>query len=775
MTTLDSARILLTGATGFVGQAILERLLADHPDSEVWLLIRSRGDQSARARADRLLLKSVFSSWRQRVGTEEAQAQFARRVHVLEGDLGEVPALPERLDVVIHSASSVSFDLPIDEAFTHNVAGPRNLYAAIAATGADPHVVHISTSYVHGLYRGVGEERALQHEVDWRVELAEAQEARAAEERHSRQAGTLQRILRDARAQHGKAGPRAVAEAAEAARVAQVRDALVEAGRARANSLGWTDVYTFTKAMGERVAETQWAGAGHRLTIVRPTIIESALHHPFPGWIDGFKVADPLIAAYGRGILPEFPALADSVLDVIPVDMVVNVTLAAAQRPPEPGKVDYFQVASGTSNPLPFGRLFRIVNDYFSRNPMTDAEGQSVLAPTWSFPDRGAVPRGVQRRERTVRWADRVLATLPPTPMLRRWQRGLVKADRDLGRLRRFMELYQPYTQTELVFDDAHTRALLEELTPAERAERGFDVTEFDWRHYLQEIHIPHVPGLTRPNRASSEPRVTPGQKLPKRANILAVFDLQRTVATANPLDHHLWVELERARASGGLRALGRALRQGGAVVRAERADRGDFIRSVMRAYRGADDAELRALIRERLAPSITANVLREASERIAAHRAAGHHTILITGEIDAFVEPIAHLFDHVEAGKAEVDDRGRWTGHLASSPLVGESRATWLRRYAREHRMDLDDSYAYGDSYSDRAWLEVVGNPHAVNPDAALHRYALAHRWPVLTWTHTAESRLAPVRRALTRSASPRPARDAAPTPLTETEKKDR
>ena len=756
---LDHAHVLVTGATGFVGQAILERLLADHPDCRVTVLVRARGDLGAQARVDRLLRKPVFNAWRERVGMEAATREFARRVTVLEGDLDDLPPVPADLDVVIHSASSVSFDLPIDESFTHNVAGPAALYDAIRATGADPHVVHVSTSYVHGLRRGVGEERSLDHGADWREELAQALAARVAVERTSRRPAVLRELLDDAERQHGKAGPRAVAQAAEEGRREKVRTELVDAGRERARSLGWTDIYTFTKAMGERVAETTWAadtsgpgaaGQGRRLSIVRPTIIESSLHHPYPGWIDGFKVADPLIAAYGRGILPEFPALADTVLDVIPVDMVVNVVLAAANRPPERGTPQYFQVSSGTTNPLPFGELYRIVQEYFGEHPLTDDEGQSVMVPSWTFPERGAVPRGLQRRERAVGFADRALTQVPATATTRKWQASVAKARRDLGRLRKFMELYQPYTQTELIFDDANTRALLGGLSETDRRERGFDVTGIDWRTYLQEIHIPHVPGLTRPSRGRSTPKAASAETFPQRTDVLAVFDLQRTVASANPLEHHLWVELERARATGGLNAVARVARLGPQIWRSERTDRGDFIRSFMRTFAGVDDAELRALIADRLAPALRENLLREAIERIAAHRAAGHRAVLITGEIDVFVEPFADLFDLVVAGRADVDAEGRWTGHLAASPLVGEARATWLRRYAREEGMDLAASYAYGDSYVDRAWLEVVGHPHAVNPDSALFRHAHTARWPVLTWHTTGESRLAPVARAL-------------------------
>src|SRR5699024_5141760 len=134
--------------------------------------------------------------------------------------------------------------------------------------------------------------------------------------------------MASARVEHGKAGPQAVAEAAETTRQEWVEQRLVDHGRLRAQSLGWPDVYTFSKALGERVAEQLWASNGHRLSVVRPAIVESALKHPYPGWLDGFKVADPLIVAYGRGLLPEFPGLPDSVLDIVPVDMVVNTALA---------------------------------------------------------------------------------------------------------------------------------------------------------------------------------------------------------------------------------------------------------------------------------------------------------------------------------------------------------------------------------------------------------------------------------------------------------------
>lgn len=751
--SLDGTHVFVTGATGFVGQAVLERLLSAYPGTRITLLVRRRRSLSAQTRAERLLRKPVFDTWRTQVGDEHAAAEFARRVTVLEGELGELPALPADIDVVIHSASTVSFDLPIDEAFVSNVAGPESLYQALLATGSDPHVVHVSTCYVAGLRRGVSEERSLEHEVDRHTELRHAVAAKDAAEGASRRPAALQRFLQAAEAEHRRAGARAVSEAAEQARVEWVADQLVEAGRIRARTLGWPDVYTFTKALGERVAEDLWTGNGHRLSVVRPSIIESALRHPYPGWIDGFKVADPLIAAYGRGMLPEFPALADTVIDIVPVDFVVNAVLAAAAAPPEAGGQQYFQVSSGITNPLSFGRLLDLVRQYFQKHPLKDAEGAHVAVPIWSFRNGDAVGRALTRRERAIGWMDKAVGKLPPNDRTRGWISALYRARRDLGTLRKFASLYQPYTQTEMIFDDVRLRALHESLPDDRRAEHGFDVDDIDWQHYLHEVHIPGVPGLMR--EAGGGSTDDPPTTLPQRSDVLAVFDLQRTIAASTLIEHYLWTELAAKPMSAWPALLGDLVAQSPQYLKAERRDRSDFIRTFMRRYAGFDEAELRALVTEHVTPSLRRGLLQEALTQIEAHRAAGHRTVLVTGEIDVFVEPLAALFDVVVAGRMESDANGRWTGHLASSPLIGEARGDWLRRYARDENMDLSASYAYGDSYADRPWLEVVGNPNAVNPDASLYRYAKARRWPVHTWTTTAEGRLSPVLRSIRQAGS--------------------
>jgi alcohol-forming fatty acyl-CoA reductase len=78
------------------------------------------------------------------------------------------------------------------------------------------------------------------------------------------------------------------------------------------------------------------------------------------------------------------------------------------------------------------------------------------------------------------------------------------------------------------------------------------------------------------------------------------------------------------------------------------------------------------------------------------------------------------------------------------------------LSRYADDHGVDLPRSYAYGDSHSDRPWLELVGNPQAVNPDPYLFRHAKRRHWHIHRWGQHTQGPL----EALVDSVATEPAR---------------
>jgi fatty acyl-CoA reductase len=747
-TELGRAHVFLTGGTGFVGQAILERLLADHPETTISLLVRGKGSAGGEDRLRTLLRKPVFKAWREKVGEEAVEKAVAERIRVVDGSLTNVPALPADLDVVIHSASTVSFDPPIDQAFATNVGGAMNLYEALLASGSDPHVVHVSTCYVGGLRKGVQPEASLQHTVDWRAEFAAARAAREEIELTSRRSDQLREFMHAARELHGKQGPQAVARATETARIEWVEAQLVDAGRTRAESLGWTDVYTLTKASAERAAEELWAANGHRLSVVRPAIIESALRHPFPGWIDGFKVADPLIIAYGRGQLPEFPGLPDSVLDLIPVDLVVNTIIAAAANPTKPREPEYFHVSSGASNPLPFHVMFENVNRYFLEHPMPKpGEPGEIRVPTWKFPGGRKVERGLARREKAAARAAAVLRRLPKTAAVRENLTKLETGVHDLGTLRNFTQLYRAYVQTEIIFDDTNTRALNAAIPASKRADRGMDVPAIDWEDYLQNVHFPAITGMTRAyskrSSGSTPSTSAAGRKRPalsERSDVVAVFDLEGTVVDSTIVHQYLWVRSAGFRKAAWPAEFARLVAAAPGYLRTDRRDRGEFIRAFLRRYQGMPMARLERIVQGGYGDILRRHTSPDAVAAIKAHREAGHRTVLVTGSIGVLVEPLAGLFDEVVASEMHTRD-GVLTGFLSRPPLVAEARAAWLQRYAEQNGLDLSGSYGYGDSHADLGWLELLGHPHAVNPDTQLQREALRRHWRIDSWKSSGRS----------------------------------
>jgi thioester reductase-like protein len=148
--------VLLTGATGFVGMEVLARYL-ERTDREIVTLIRARDDSAAQKRAD-AVLQNLFGA---------GAARYAPRVHARAAELtvpglGLPPArraeLAERVTTVVHSAASVSFSLPLEEAREINVEGTkRMLDFASEANGLGPGLRrygHVSTAYVAGTHDG---------------------------------------------------------------------------------------------------------------------------------------------------------------------------------------------------------------------------------------------------------------------------------------------------------------------------------------------------------------------------------------------------------------------------------------------------------------------------------------------------------------------------------------------------------------------------------------------------------------------------------------------
>lgn len=513
---LRGKSLLIAGATGFLGRPLVEKILRRIPEvGRLYLLIRpkrqGRGLLSAAERFEQeVLCSDVFDRLRRERG-DGFEAFVREKVTPLSGDitqehLGLDPDTYARLagevEVVINSAAVVVFDEQVDVALALNTLGPQTMLDFARDCG-NAVFVHVSTAYVCGRRAGLVREEVLEQPsrrgrgpvapFDLEVEIEAMQAASRALRRRAQSPEMTERFRRLAgrNRRNGPADEQSLREVLNAEREKWLREELVREGMRRAQAYGWNDTYTLTKAMGEQLL------VAHRgdvpMVILRPSIIESSLAEPEPGWLDGFRMADPIIVAYGKGRLNDFPANPATVMDLIPVDYVVNALLATLPKAQAEGGLAVYHVATGDVNPLSFQFLYEATRDYFLKNPMLDRRGQPIQVSQWSFSSKRMFRfKNWLRRGLPLGVAVWVTERLPWKSFRKHRWNVLLK---ELERLDYYTDIYGPYTHLSFIFDTTHTRQLFASLSPEDQAAFPFDPTTIDWRHYIQEVHIP---GLQR-------------------------------------------------------------------------------------------------------------------------------------------------------------------------------------------------------------------------------------------------------------------------------------
>jgi HAD superfamily hydrolase (TIGR01490 family) len=135
-----------------------------------------------------------------------------------------------------------------------------------------------------------------------------------------------------------------------------------------------------------------------------------------------------------------------------------------------------------------------------------------------------------------------------------------------------------------------------------------------------------------------------------------------------------------------------------------------------------------------------------EGIERLAWHAQQGHRVVLVTGMPEPLARTVARAMEcELEARgvssellvcATRMEERnGKWTGRLQGEAMYGEEKSRALKRVAREHRIDLQSSHAYGNALLDRPMLAAVGHVHVVNPGRDLAVVANQRNWVIWHW----------------------------------------
>jgi HAD superfamily hydrolase (TIGR01490 family) len=154
---------------------------------------------------------------------------------------------------------------------------------------------------------------------------------------------------------------------------------------------------------------------------------------------------------------------------------------------------------------------------------------------------------------------------------------------------------------------------------------------------------------------------------------------------------------------------------------------------SVLKLTKGWSRQRVADIVAEALEQIVEPIIYAEAADLIEEHKEAGRLVVIVSASPDEIVSPLGRYLgaDRVIASRACLDGEGRYTGSMEFY-AYGEFKAEAMRELAETEGIDLAESFAYTDSYTDLPMLEAVGHPVAVNPDRVLARYAREHDFEV-------------------------------------------
>jgi len=529
--TLRGKQILLIGVTGFIGKVWLSNLLTDLPEiGKIHLLIRRQKSNTAKRRWEKIVEESpVFDPLAERHGAGFAK-YLSERVEVVEGDvsqpgLGIEPETRERLlasvDLVVNSSGLVDFNPDLREALAINVEGTAHLIDFIRAS-KKAGLLHLSTCYVAGARDGrVSEELkpnytpVHQRDYDAERERQQLEELVKKVEERSEGRELTAALLRQAKGKRSEA--RELTGAQLEAQIQKnrqrwLKNRLIKVGMQRAKRLGWPNTYTFTKSLAESLIATR--AADLPVAVVRPSIVETSTAQPFRGWNEGVNTSAPLAYLLGTNFR-QLPTNERKCLDVIPVDLVCRgMTLIAAAIVGRRHERLY-QLATSASNPCDMGRSIELTGlahrkhyraqqglEHWLKLRLDTIPVSKARYRRLSVPAQKAVVSGINRVAAALAFKK------PP----------LARAERDLARLEKLIELYEPFILlNEHVFEAENVKLLSQALPAEEQAAFGYDDGGIDWWEYWINIHVPALRKWCYPlmEGRALEPRPKRELKLP--------------------------------------------------------------------------------------------------------------------------------------------------------------------------------------------------------------------------------------------------------------------
>ncbi|CAL7951768.1 unnamed protein product [Xylocopa violacea] len=423
--------IFITGATGFMGKVLVEKLLRSCPGiKNIYVLMRPKKDQDVKQRLRELLNGPLFEKLR-RDAPQELSKVIPVAGDVTEQELGISEAdqntLIRNVSIVFHSAATVKFDEALKLSVTINMVGTKQLLYLCHRMHNLEALIHVSTAYCNCDRNDVAEEiYPLSTEPEDIIALTKVMDAKM---------------------------------------VDAITPTLI--GK-RPNT------YTFTKALAERLLQAE---SGYLpVVIVRPSIVLSSFREPVAGWVDNWNGPTGIVAAIGKGYFRSMLCRENKIADLVPVDIVINLMICAAWKTAtnRTKTIPVYNCCTGQQNPITWKQFTELMFKYCRMHPPNDM--------IW-------YPGGRMQKYTTINKVCILFLHLLPAHILDFFFRLTGKPSMMVGiqaKLQKAAKCLEYFSTHQWKFRDDNVRQLAEQLSPEDRQTFMFDVRQIDWPSYIE-------------------------------------------------------------------------------------------------------------------------------------------------------------------------------------------------------------------------------------------------------------------------------------------------
>jgi fatty acyl-CoA reductase len=428
--------IFITGATGFLGIALIEKLLRTCTDlTSIYLLLRPKKGKTVEERLEEITNNLIFEKF-----LETNSRDAFKKLIPITGDVGEErlglsdtdrQTLINNVNVVIHSAATLDFQQPLKPTVFINLLGTRRVLELCAEIKNLSSMVHVSSAYVNSY-------------------LLKTEEILYPAPEDAEKIINLAQTLND--------------EALNELTPGILKD--------------HPNTYTFTKHLAEH--EVNKYATKFPVGIVRPSMIVGAWQEPVPGWTISKNGPQGFLMGAAKGIVRRLPLAENLVVDYIPVDVVVNHCLITAQYVADKKSNDLtiFHCTSSTRNPFKWAHISDKINANLHKYPLKSAVWYPHLkfvSSLWLFKISAIFMHFIP-----AYILDFVTRISGGRPILVRLHTNVWNS----------LNLLEKFIFTEWFFDSANTKKLIDKLTEADKKNFQIDITDLSWQDFFKNLNL---------------------------------------------------------------------------------------------------------------------------------------------------------------------------------------------------------------------------------------------------------------------------------------------